>query len=104
MELTQLERAILCWISKRNPHLTKSLQSIVPTARQHTGAGRYVEFGTPERRWRGHVDGPTYQGKGLEHGGGSILWLADGEPACLEMYAHGNDCPEVIEDHVLDPG
>ncbi len=99
MQLTPFERAVLEWIARRTPGLAVRLRSAAPVQREHTGAGFYLRL-VPDgdAGWdRPPVDGPTIESPSLPSGGGSLLWLVGGEPACLEVYSHGDAFPEMLD-------
>jgi hypothetical protein len=37
----------------------------------------------------------------MQWGGGSLLWLVEGRPACLEIYAYGNHFPKSLKSFTL---
>lgn len=106
MQATGLEEAILKWIARRQPSLRARLGSAQVVDRKHTGVGFYVYLSDDKERDRDRppVDGPVIESAQLEHGGGCILWLSGGEPHCLEIYAFGNEFPEVLERFRLSDG
>lgn len=108
MQLTVLETRILTWIAEQHPELGASLAEARPIEREHTGAGRYVTFRRGPRDPGAPVSGPSFRGANLDVGGGSLLWLVDGAPGCLELYGYGDAFPEVVvepvEGYGLEPG
>ncbi|MCK6460157.1 MAG: hypothetical protein L6Q95_09720 [Planctomycetes bacterium] len=99
MQATALEEAILKWIAGRQPSLRARLCSAQVVDREHTGAGFYVYLSPDKERDWDHppVYGPVIESAQLDSGGGCILWFSGGEPHCLEIYAFGNDFPEVLD-------
>ncbi len=100
---TTLETAILDWISTRHPSLAAALATIDVDRRDHTGAGIFVHLSADAGDgWdRPPVEGPCIESPDLEHGGGSLLWLLRGVPACLELYAFGVTFPTSLADFEL---
>jgi hypothetical protein len=102
MRATNLERAIFDWIAHRNPRLAPRLKDAEVASREHTGAGFYVYLFDEGPDWdRPPVDGPVIESPRLDMGAGSILWLSQGEPHCLEIYAFGNQFPEFLDEFKL---
>ena len=102
MHATKLEKAIFNWIAGRNPSLAPRLKQVGVASREYTGVGYYVNL-LRERLDldRPPVDGPVIKSSQLDAGAGSMLWLSKGEPACLEIYAFGNNFPAVLYDFHL---
>jgi hypothetical protein len=69
--------------------------------RDYTVAGCYSKLivaegaplSTATYSQRGPLDGPYFESKVVEHGGGTLLWFKAGRADCLEIYAHGNYFP-----------
>ena len=103
MQATRLERAILDWIAGRETSLAGRLASASVARREHTGAGIYVDLlPDPDLSWdRPPVSGPVIDSPRLGFGGGCVLWLSQGEPCCLEIYAFGSDFPEDVDEFTL---
>ena len=102
MRPTKLERAIFGWIAERQPLLAGRLKAVEVASREHTGAGRYVYLSDEGPCWdRSPVDGPVIESPRLDMGAGSVLWLSRGEPQCLEIYAFGNQFPEILDEFTL---
>lgn len=102
MQATKLERAIFDWIADRQPPLGARLKAVEIASREHTGVGRYVYLSDEGPDWdRPPVDGPVIESPQLGMGAGSVLWLSQGEPHCLEIYAFGNHFPEVLDEFTL---
>jgi hypothetical protein len=102
MQATKLETVILDWIADRQPSLATRLKAVEIARREHTGAGRYVYLSDEGPNWdRPPVDGPVIESPQLAMGAGSLLWLSQGEPHCLEIYAFGNHLPEVLDEFTL---
>jgi hypothetical protein len=99
----KLEKAILDWISSRQPSLATRLATAEIARREHTGAGFYVYLShQADTKWdRLPVDGPNIESSQLEFGAGSMLWLSHGEPCCLEIYSYGNHFPEHLDEFKL---
>ena len=98
MQATALEQAILEWIGARVPSID-GLEDADVLRREYTGAGFYAYL-APESAagWdRPPINGPTIEGPGLEFGGGSMLWLSQGQPSCLESYAYGSHFPKQLD-------
>ena len=102
MRATDLERAIFDWIAARNSSLAADLAGASIVKRENTGAGSYTFLGLlregvwseaipDELRFENHWEGPTITSPELELGGGSLLWLSGGRPACLEIYVNGTE-------------
>jgi hypothetical protein len=101
MEATPLERDIFSWIAERNPALASALDQPAIARRKRAGAFfTYLVEGDSD--WdRPPVDGPTIRTSRPDVSGGSILWLAAGRPACLEVYTTGANFNEELEDYEL---
>jgi hypothetical protein len=98
-----LERSIFDWVSADQPSLAALLSVAKIARREHSGAGHY-SYVVPhdDAEWdRPPIAGPTIESKDLEIGGGSLLWLVKGRPACLEVYAFGDNFPRVLDDFKL---
>jgi hypothetical protein len=101
---TMLEAAILESITQHNPLLRSYRLEIV--ARDWTGVGCYTYFrgggSTQDQSWdRPALSGPQIQSDAMQWGGGSLLWLVEGRPACLEIYAYGNHFPKSLKSFTL---
>ncbi len=103
MQPTDLERSILDWISVGVPSLAVTLARAEIERRDYTGAGFYVYLAPDDQaEWdRPPVEGPTIESPSLEIGSGSVLWLANGRPTCLEVYAFGDRFAEDLDDFQL---
>jgi hypothetical protein len=103
MRLLKLEEAILAWISERHSSLGPHLAAIDVAKREYTGAGLYTYLSSgASLLWdRSPIDGPIISSAQLPEGGGSILWLSQGRPHCLEIYAFGDQFPENLDDFEL---
>ena len=103
MRLLELEEAILAWISERQPALAPRLTGVDVAKRHHTGVGLYTYFShDDDLEWdRPPVDGPIIASSQLPHGAGSLLWLSQGRPNCLEIYAFGSEFPEDLDEFQL---
>lgn len=103
MQPTSLEKSILDWISASQPALAGSLAAARIARRKYTGVGFYAYIAPDDdAEWdRPPVDGPTIESQDLEIGGGSVLWLANGRPSCLEIYAFGDSFPEDLDEFEL---
>lgn len=98
MRVTKLEKAIFDWIADRNSALASRLRDVEVASREHTGVGFYIYLFEEGPDWdRPPVDGPVIESPQLDMGAGSILWLSEGEPHCLEIYAFGNHFPTVLD-------
>jgi hypothetical protein len=104
MELTRLEQAILSWIAAQHGVGGRDSEAAV-IRREHSEAGSYTHLSGPEQNGQSkRVDGPQIQSPGLKHGAGSILWLKDGVPDCLEVYAFGDDLWIDLDEFTLCEG
>jgi hypothetical protein len=100
MKMTALELDILKWISENQPSLAADIAQ-VNLVRRTPAAAFYSYFIADERRWdRLFIDGPTIW-TGRDCQGGSILWLVDGRPACLEVYSFSEGFTEDLEGYEL---
>ena len=99
---TNLEQAILRWIAAKRPSLG-GVEAAEVLRREYSGAGFYAYL-APDAvdGWdRPPIDGPTIQVPGHECDWGSVLWLASGQPNCLDVYALGSHLPEHLDDFRL---
>ena len=78
--------------------------------RDYTGAGFFVDFNIPktlpkiEPNELGDekvIHGPFIKSKGVEIGGGCLIFLQYGYIDCLEMYAYGDRFNEQISEFEL---
>ena len=106
MQPTDLEKAILRWIADGSPLLAGPLARATIARRDHTGVGFYAYLSLDETaEWdHPHIGGPTIESPNLDMGGGSVLWLVNGTPSCLEVYAFGDTFPEDIDEFNLSSG
>jgi hypothetical protein len=91
MQPTPLERDILSWIAARNPSLANAISRT--TVHYRLRASAFFTYLTDEGSDWDHppIDGPVIVRSGDGLLGGSILWLISGQPACLEVYALGDE-------------
>ena len=108
MEYTQLERAVLDWMSEHVdiPRLKEQIQRAVPTDREYTGCGSFTTLAAspdlPPVECPSPISGPAIEAEGIEYGGGALLCLDDtGHITQLEMYAYGDHFSESITTFVL---
>jgi hypothetical protein len=105
MRATDLERTILDWIAHRHREVAPRLLDIEIVSRQHSGAGLYIYLADEGPDWdRPPLDGPGIDSPQLEQGAGCLLWLSDGEPNCLEVYAFGDTFPASLQVFELSAG
>lgn len=91
MELTALEKAVLSRMASSNLHLDEALSSVTATRREMTGVGSYTHLDKViDPPGASPIPGPSFESPDVEHGGGSLLWVSEGKPAVLELYAHGS--------------
>ncbi|GJL93526.1 hypothetical protein [Hyphococcus sp.] len=102
MELTSLEKSILAHIAESHGYLADALALDHCSSREYTGHGFFTNFSEVQSDGL-PISGPIIESPELEHGGGSLLWLAGGVPCCLEIYAFGHDFPEQISSFALTP-
>jgi len=113
---TQLERDVLAWIADHGGSsvLRRQLEAVAIVGREFTGCGFFVDLSVPASlprlgegdlpagtRSKGPLGGPYLDGPGLEAGGGSLLFLENGAPCLLELYAYGDTFPEDLQDYTL---
>jgi hypothetical protein len=108
MEFTQLERAVLDWMSEHIhvSNLADQIRAAVPTEREYTGCGSFTTLSVPSDLFRieatSPLNGPVVESDEIEHGGAAILFLDDsGHIATLEMYANGDHFAEAITEFKL---
>ena len=108
----ELERAILEHIAKDYSidSLTRQIHSATLKERNHTGHGFYIYFRVSKvlpRIEAGDIGeekvihGPFINSKGVDIGGGCLIFLQDGYIDCLEMYAYGDRFNEHISEFEL---
>ena len=108
----ELERAILEHIAKDYSidSLTRQIQLTTLKKRDYTGVGFFVDFNIPktlpkiEPNELGDekvIHGPFINSKGVDIGGGCLIFLQDGYIDCLEMYAYGDRFNEHISEFEL---
>ena len=111
------ESAVLAWIAARSGDeaLRQQLATAQIAERDHTGVGCYsrlrIESDAPRSSAsyasRGPLQGPNFESKAVEYGGGTQLWFKLGLADSLEIYAHGNYFPsehEELGEFVLQQG
>jgi hypothetical protein len=101
--LSAFEAAVLQWIAARSRDQAVELQlaDVAVAERDYTVVGCYSKLSVAERAplsteaysQRGPLDGPHFESKVVEHGGGTLLWFKAGRADCLEIYAHGEYFP-----------
>jgi hypothetical protein len=101
--LSAFEAAVLQWIavSSRDQALELQLADVAIAERDYTVVGccsklsvaEGAPLSTAAYSQRGPLDGPHFESKVVEHGGGTLLWFKAGRADCLEIYAHGNYFP-----------
>lgn len=98
VELNEFEKRVLdalfgmCGPDERL--LRAQLATVTELDRDFTGPGYYLNFAMPSLMFKlspgsyplGHV---SFEVEGVEHGGGALLWIDDGQLASLEVYLHG---------------
>jgi hypothetical protein len=102
MKATRLERAIMSWIADREPLLATGLRNAMVIRREHSGSGSYTYLSEP--KGAGHpdrVNGPQIKSLYLSSGAGSTLWLRNGAPDVLEVYAFGDDLTIDLDEFTL---
>ncbi len=102
-KLSAFEAAVLQWIaaSSRDQALELQLAGVAIAERDYTVVGCYSKLSVAEGAplstaaysQRGPLDGPHFESKVVEHGGGTLLWFKAGRADCLEIYTHGNYFP-----------
>jgi hypothetical protein len=99
MEPTTLESAILGWIAERTTTLTAAPREVAVDRREVSEAGSYTYLTTvAANELSDRIDGPQIKSPSLRHDAGSILWLKNGAPECLEVYAfHDKFSPDLVE-------
>ena len=106
IEFTPLERAIVEWFAEHSddPVLSAKLTASAPSARKYTGHGYFVDLVRTEgtRVSDGDpVPGPHIVSSALPDGAGTVLFLVDGHPDMLEIFAYGEGFPEELPDFRL---
>jgi len=101
--LSEFETAVLAWIACRShdPALKEQIARAELADRHYTVVGCYSKLALPvgsprsteSYASRGPVGGPHFESPAVEHGGGTLLWLADGRASELEVFVHGNYFP-----------
>jgi hypothetical protein len=111
MELTQLEKDILAWISDHfpMPELAEQIRCAECSKREYTGHGYFVDLQVPAEAPLVHGmlnphNGPAIESPELEAGAVTLLYNTDGRISCLEIAACGDVFPEVMGQYSLDWG
>ena len=107
MEFTRLEQALLSWIRDHcDPTVAKYLGEAQLKSRDWTGAGLFVHLDYGDRAGvepKAPFDcdpicGPEITSPQLPDGAGSVLFVTDGVPDVLEVFAYGDEFPsELLE-------
>jgi hypothetical protein len=95
LNINALELAILQHMAVANPSLALLIPKLHVLSREFTGVGSYTNFRHPNDSpdtpdGRVSLDG-LITVPGVRNGLGSILFLKNGLPLCLEIYSHGED-------------
>ena len=115
IERTRLEADVLAWIASHadSDTLRRQLAAATVEKRKYTGCGFFVDLSVPASLPRLQDDelkagrvlgGPYLNAPGLEHGGGSLLFIKDGVADFLELYCHGEVFPEHLDEYTLFDG
>jgi len=83
--------------------LRNQLEKATIKKRKFTGHGFFLDFDVPDdcpklEKTAGQIDDISLSLKGLENGGGCVLFISDGKLAVLEGFAYDEDWPENITD------
>jgi hypothetical protein len=100
MEASQLERDIFDWIADRHPELKAPLANPAVVRRDRTAAF-YTYLIDDVESCDSHIEGPEIKSPLIDAGGGSILWLNEGKPVCLEVYSYSDNFTEELSEYEL---
>ena len=102
-EPSVFEAAVLQWIAAQaqDEALGAQVASVAIAERAYTVVGCYSKLivaenaplSTATYSRHGPLDGPCFESKVVELGGGTLLWFKAGRADCLEIYAYGNYFP-----------
>ena len=110
MEMNQLEKDILTWMSSRSSSeaFSAQVELLKVTNREYTGVGCYTDFEIQTEKTVQPIlnhskpyHGPYIDSPELEAGAGTHLWIEEGLIKCLEIFAYGDSFPEPLEEYKL---
>lgn len=79
-----------------------TLRHTAAIRRQQSEAGSYTYLsGADGSGQTSRVDGPQIESPRLKDGAGSILWLKENVPDCLEVYTFGDKLPIDLDEFTL---